>query len=553
MAEEDNCTYEGLIANIANACAYATDNCGEEFEIINLFRLRYCVLPFNIFGSILFWMIAVLMTVASFYLLGKLASTYLTPVLTKVSEALKMSETLSGVTLLAFANGAPDIIASFASSGSEGGLYITIGNLFGAGLFCSTLVVARCIQVSSRRIQMEPKAWSRDLIFYILTSLILIIYGLIGYITIWMSLVFVVVYIVYLTIVLYQDRQQNDDRASLVDERHEHDKLKLEEKMAKLLHEGSSPEKLVTQSMIEEDTGKGKARRLTLTPAEVKNIYEREVELTKDEAKETGNLSIIDRILDVLTFPLRFFPMITIPNLEKEEVDKPWSPLLTISGSLISIFFISGFEFTYKLFGVNAYLLAAILGVICAGVAFLLKSKDMRIFEWILVPFALVASIMWLKGSAGTVVDIIEYISQVYGINKVLLGATFLGIGNTLADFFANSSLAALGYGVMACTGSIAGQLFNLLASIPINVINSVREKDDKWVDFDLTSLGEGMEKQNKLFAMMIMWMLVFQLIFLFYVSISTRFELNLKLAKINAVVYVTCYVLFFVSYAFIN
>ena len=66
-----------------------------------------------------------------------------------------------------------------------------------------------------------------------------------------------------------------------------------------------------------------------------------------------------------------------------------------------------------------------------------------------------------------------------FGVNQVLLGATVLGVGNTLADFFANSSLAALGFGVMACTGSIAGQLFNFLIGFGANTLKLTLNKVD--------------------------------------------------------------------------
>ena len=151
-------------------------------------------------------------------------------------------------------------------------------------------------------------------------------------------------------------------------------------------------------------------------------------------------------------------------------------------------------DFGQKYLGLKWYYLAAIIGCVLALATFGLKQRGGLGFEWVLVPVALVTSILWLKTAAGSVVDLINYISAVYGVNKVLLGATFLGIGNTLADFFANSSLSALGYGVMACTGSIAGQLFNLLMSLPLNVFNSVKDKKEgeKFADFNLTDWTEG-------------------------------------------------------------
>jgi len=49
----------------------------------------------------------------SFLLLGSTAEDFLTPALTTISKKFKMSDSLAGVTLLAFANGSPDVMASF--------------------------------------------------------------------------------------------------------------------------------------------------------------------------------------------------------------------------------------------------------------------------------------------------------------------------------------------------------------------------------------------------------------------------------------------------------
>lgn len=81
----------------------------------------------------------------AFYVLGSIADGYLTPVLTKISTALGLSEIIAGVTLLAFANGAPDIIASFAAAAEDDGIFIGVGGLFGACTFGATIVLGTCI------------------------------------------------------------------------------------------------------------------------------------------------------------------------------------------------------------------------------------------------------------------------------------------------------------------------------------------------------------------------------------------------------------------------
>lgn len=55
-------------------------------------------------------------------------------------------------------------------------------------------------------------------------------------------------------------------------------------------------------------------------------------------------------------------------------------------------------------------------------------------------------------------------------MNKTLLSCTLLALGNTLADLFANASLSSLGFSVMACTGTISGQVFNLILGLGLNM-----------------------------------------------------------------------------------
>ena len=114
-----------------------------------------------------------------------------------------MSETISGVTLLAFANGAPDILASLSAGGEEEGIYIAVGNLLGGCLFASTVVVSRCVFVCPKPVTMKAGPWNRDLCFYIGTVLVILFYGLVGKLHLWMSLSFFGIYGLYFSVVLY--------------------------------------------------------------------------------------------------------------------------------------------------------------------------------------------------------------------------------------------------------------------------------------------------------------------------------------------------------------
>jgi len=60
-----------------------------------------------------------------------------------IAEALKMSEALAGVTLIAFANGASDIIVSLVSTNgdADSAIAYNIGCLLGDGLFVCTVMM----------------------------------------------------------------------------------------------------------------------------------------------------------------------------------------------------------------------------------------------------------------------------------------------------------------------------------------------------------------------------------------------------------------------------
>ena len=50
-----------------------------------------------------------------FYVLGAATSKFLVPILNSISDALRLSQNVAGVTFLALANGAPDVFTSIAA------------------------------------------------------------------------------------------------------------------------------------------------------------------------------------------------------------------------------------------------------------------------------------------------------------------------------------------------------------------------------------------------------------------------------------------------------
>ena len=104
---------------------------------------------------------------------------YIGPSITYIQKWLGLSEALAGVTLLALANGAGDVITAIVASDSADGVAYNIGALFGAGLFVCTIVMTFTILGSPTiPIMIDPNTIYRDMTFYILATLLVIACGI---------------------------------------------------------------------------------------------------------------------------------------------------------------------------------------------------------------------------------------------------------------------------------------------------------------------------------------------------------------------------------------
>lgn len=82
----------------------------------------------------------------AFYLLSFTADEFLSPSLQQISKTFKLSESLAGVTLLAFGGGAPDVFASLSAiKGGFEGIEMGIAVLLGSSLFILSIISAGVI------------------------------------------------------------------------------------------------------------------------------------------------------------------------------------------------------------------------------------------------------------------------------------------------------------------------------------------------------------------------------------------------------------------------
>lgn len=98
---------------------------------------------------------------------------------------------------------AGDVVTAIVATETLDGISYNIGSLYGAGFFVATLVVGVTIINSQSYIVMKSYFIWRDILFYIVATIIVIIYGIIGEFSLIDSAFLLVIYIILVIIVLF--------------------------------------------------------------------------------------------------------------------------------------------------------------------------------------------------------------------------------------------------------------------------------------------------------------------------------------------------------------
>jgi len=122
------------------------------------------------------------------------------PSLRTIADSMKLSQNIAGVTFLAFGNGAPDVFSAIAAVGnSKGGdAGLAFGALFGAGVFVSTVIVGVICFIEPFHSVQRPLL--RDIIFFMISAFWAFVVVWDGYIRLWETLGFLVLYVVYILV-----------------------------------------------------------------------------------------------------------------------------------------------------------------------------------------------------------------------------------------------------------------------------------------------------------------------------------------------------------------
>lgn len=198
--EDDNSCDVSIIntnRTFAELCAYVRDpntDCNSNIYL----QFLFCGLQYN-FLSWIFYIFALVYLLFLFYLLGDTADGFFSPALIKISDYLRLSPNVAGVTLLALGNGSPDLSSIIIGvvRGSEG---IGFGSPAGGGLFVTSFVYGCVCLLATFRLARRP--YVRDVCFYLFAVCFALFLVIRRKVYIWESIFMILAYVFYVVVVI---------------------------------------------------------------------------------------------------------------------------------------------------------------------------------------------------------------------------------------------------------------------------------------------------------------------------------------------------------------
>ena len=396
--------------------------------------------------------------VVLFYLLADTASNYFCYSLESLSNILKLSPTIAGVTLLSLGNGAPDFFASVVSFTRSSNGAVGLNSILGGAFFVSSAVLGIIsIMVSTKQIAVDKASFIRDVLFFLFSLLVLLVIISIGKITLLGSICFVSIYFLYVCAVsathfIYGGEKKESEIFTVCSDDVVESGIPLlgcvDDEKPKLV------EKVGPENMREK-------------PIECFDI-------------DSFNLNYyLGKFLQVIELPLSLPRKLTIPVVNEDRWSKPYAVIsVTLAPILIALVCNTQKENEDSRATLVSYLIAALVGVFLGNMACVTTNRTSPpttcLFPWLAGGFAM--SVTWTYIIAEELVSLLVSIGNVIGVSPSILGLTVLAWGNSLGDLIANGALAVNGGadGVqIAISGCYAGPMFNTLMGLGFPLVLS--------------------------------------------------------------------------------
>ncbi|KAI1700857.1 sodium/calcium exchanger protein [Ditylenchus destructor] len=577
MSDEDSCALlQFREAGFASACEYVrsfSDVC-EGGGYIPWTELHVCAAEGQS-TQILIFVLSIVFFMYLFVVLTVTADDFFCTNIAVIIDQHKISESVSGITFMAFGNGAPDIFSSIASVMSvknpQAGL--AISELLGADIFVTSIVVATIIFAKPFDVMRRPVI--RDIFFYLVSLSFLVFIVLYdNQVYLWQAVVFLLLYLVYAMTVVWSI---NINKRMLKGEHVTN--VKMIKRIIDLLPVRGRTEvysidgndltmpavvngnKIVSRPIDANDPNNIHTNLYGTFATDVQNEFGREkgydkstnglmngnkegfhahfVELCQRlnpvNVKEFTTSNWLGKAYAILKIPCTIVLSVSCPLAAQE-----WSQLLTVLHIILApMLFCAAFQLFDVIQGPVAIWMI-VLGVSAlSSVCVLIFTKhniEPRYYKKFSAYAGFLMSIAWMYAAAAEVMNVVVSLGNVFGVSSQILGLTAVAWCNSIGDLVADYSVAKQGFPRMAFSAAIGTPLFNLL--VGFGATFTIAKLQGKIVSIEMDGVKATM------FITLAVG-LMSTLMFLFMTSFHTR--------KLHAVYLIVLYVVFIVVALILN
>ncbi|KAH3664215.1 hypothetical protein OGAPHI_004566 [Ogataea philodendri] len=512
-------------------CQFIRDNCDRDnFKYLELY---YCsgmdaVVPGWLLALVFLALIGML-----FFVLGFLASNSLTPNLTYLASLLNLGEKLAGVTLLAFANGSPDILSTWVAmnSGSTG---LAIGELLGSANFALTVVIGTMAIV--RPFTVDYASFVKDVTLFLVLIVLSLLFLFDGKIKLYESVAMCLLYVIYIAVNFFSpekllaethpklhDGTSAETQSTAVDAFDQNieslesgrsfrlslaDSIKLAFRTCDLNHlknyyraDDSEFQHSPDRQRSPEIQVPQVPAQIVITPAEDDEFVPQEPQsdgmLTPPDLSRSSSVSSnasISTILSAEPVPVTWKSKL-VPNYGRlVSRNKPFESIYNIAtlplACLVNVAVptpanspkelalnVRLFHFQLVLapmvllhqVSVRTVEIAAVLELLNVLVLSTWNSLYVRIFPAVSSIAGFLGGLNLITAVAAEIVALLKNIGVIYRVNESLLGLTILSIGNSIGDLITNSTLSSLGLALTGLHACFGSPLLYILLGVGLN------------------------------------------------------------------------------------
>uniref|UniRef100_A0A4W3JNX6 Sodium/potassium/calcium exchanger 1 n=1 Tax=Callorhinchus milii TaxID=7868 RepID=A0A4W3JNX6_CALMI len=403
-----------------------------------------------------------------FVSLALVCDEFFVPALGTITTKLDISDDVAGATFMAAGGSAPELFTSligvFISHSNVG-----IGTIVGSAVFNILFVIGMCAVFSREILNLTWWPLFRDVSFYILDLIMLIIFFLDNIIVWWESMFLFSSYILYVSFMKYNSKMEKLFRRYILNNNYVTPESSGSPKPA--LQRGGSTASLhnstlrstIFQLMIHtlDPLGEGKGDLISVTKLTLCAQFENGLLKGRWPSKPHGNFkrpsfkSVCEINLDL---PNTVNVEVTPPSDSDEDSDDDDEDEQEDDEEPLSL------EWPDTLRKQATYLfLLPIVFPLWLTLPDVRNHASKKFF-----PITFIGSILWIGAFSYLMVWWAHQVGETIGISEEIMGLTILAAGTSIPDLITSVIVARKGLGDMAVSSSVGSNIFDITVGLPI-------------------------------------------------------------------------------------